>query len=215
MVSGVALEVAHGLFTPLIDSSILAWGDVNVGGTVELDVVVIDLLAILIREHVVDVLVVVDNESRHLKVLEDVRHDLGEVELRSMLESWQIDENCLALAGIAQQVEEALALRLIDGIIGAEEDDVLLIDAWPNHVETVGWILTIVDNGIVFTILLEDGGKRCGAVGVAVNGLGVDMVLLKKGVISTAFSSPRRFSTCSVMPSKIPSASTGWFGSSK
>ena len=122
----------------------------------------------------------VDNESRHLKVLEDVGHDLGEVELRSMLESWQIDENCLALAGITQQVEEALALRLVDGIIGAKEDDILLIDAWPNHVETVGWILTIVDNGIVFTILLEDGGKRCGAVGVAVNGLGVDMVLLKK-----------------------------------
>lgn len=38
---------------------------------------------------------------------------------------------------------------------------------------------------------------------------------LRKGRISADFSSPRRFNTWSVMPSKYPSTSTGWFGSSK
>ena len=37
----------------------------------------------------------------------------------------------------------------------------------------------------------------------------------RNGSTSAALSSPRRFKTCSVMPSKMPSASTGWFGSSK
>ena len=37
----------------------------------------------------------------------------------------------------------------------------------------------------------------------------------RKGLTAAAFSSPRRFSTFSVMPSKMPSTSTGLFGSSK
>ena len=74
----------------------------NVGGAVELDVVVVNLVAVVIGEHVVDVLVMVDDKGRNFEVLKNVGHNLGEVELRSVLESWEIDENGLAVASIGQ-----------------------------------------------------------------------------------------------------------------
>ena len=63
------LAIFTAIANAFVDSGASVGGDVDIGGTVELDVVVIHLVAVLVGEHVVDVLVVVDDNVRHLKVL--------------------------------------------------------------------------------------------------------------------------------------------------
>ena len=180
VVSGVASEWALGLVNPLVDGGTCIRCNVHIGGTVELDVVVIHLVAILVREHIVNVLVVVNDKSRNLKVLKDVGHNLGEIKLCAMLEPWQVNKDCLALSSIAEQVVETLTLRHVDGIIGAKEHDVVLVDARPNHVEPRLRIFAIVHDAVLLTVGLEDCRQRSGTVGIAIDRFCVYMVLLKE-----------------------------------
>ena len=144
MIVGAASERHIGLIHAFVDCGMTLGIDVDIGWAVEFDVIVIYFITILIGEHVVDVLVVIDDNVRHLKVLENIRHHLGEIELGAMLETRQIYYYRLTLGSIAQQVEESLALRGVDGIIRAKEHDIVLVDARPYHAETVGGILSII-----------------------------------------------------------------------
>ena len=149
--------------------------DVQIVVAVELDMVGIGLLGGLAGEHVTQVALMGNDQVAHLQVLEDGGHDMGNVEIYAVLETRQIQDDGLAFHGIVHQFEQGLALRLGNGIQRAEQQDVVLVDAGPNHVEALLGIDAIVDHGVLAAIV-ENDGHGSGTCRVAVDGVDVNAV---------------------------------------
>ena len=105
---------------------------------VELKVVSVGLGAGLARENEANVAVVCDDYVANFQVFEYCRHYMGDAYADAVLESRQIHYYGLPLHSVCDKFKESFALLRLHRVERAKDDDVVLIDTRPHHVEAVG-----------------------------------------------------------------------------
>lgn len=144
--SGVPQQCAAGLggdrrvcdfLAAVVAYAVAVCVDIDKRTAVEIDVVVVAGVALFGAEDGGHVAAAGDDEVGIFEIFEDGGHDAGDAGLAVGRESGQIDHDGLALRGVGEQLGHALAHTAVEGIEAAENDDVALIDAWPDDIEAV------------------------------------------------------------------------------